>query len=352
MNKVSFPLIGDYDVPANFLLSHVFENSVIVPPPITSKTIALGVKNSPDFVCTPFKYTLGTMIEAAENKAQILIQLGGGCRYGYYAELQEKILRDLGYDVKVINLVTKGKPELKRIFNSFKKINPKFKRRKLLYYGFIAVKMLKYMDKVDDYIRENKAFEVIKGSFDTLRKEMLNKFKKINGLISLYKTYKNYLKKIKQVPIHKPDKYLKIGLIGELYTLMEPFANNYLEKDLIANKISIKRFTTATYLLVRKKGIMKKAFKKNKNIKYTLGADGADNVMNTKWLCEHGYDGIIHVKSAFCTPEIGAMPIMSKIANEYDVPILFLTFDANTSEIGIKTRLEAFYDMLEMRKDK
>ena len=65
---------------------------------------------------------------------------------------------------------------------------------------------------------------------------------------------------------------------------------------------------------------------------------------------EHGYDGIIHIKSAFCTPEIGAMPIISKIAEEKDVPVLFLTFDANTSEIGVKTRLEAFYDMLEMRK--
>ena len=131
---------------------------------------------------------------------------------------------------------------------------------------------------------------------------------------------------------------------------MEPFANNYLEKDLIANKIEIKRFTTATYLLMKKNKIMKKAFKQNKEIKYQLGADAADNVMNTKWLCQHNFDGIIHLKSAFCTPEIGVMPIISKIAEKEDVPVLFLTFDANTSEIGVKTRLEAFYDMLEMRK--
>ena len=352
MDKISFPLIGDYGVPAMYLLSHIFKDQVIAPPPITQKTIELGVKYSPDFVCTPFKYTLGTMLESAEKGANILIQLGGGCRYGYYAELQEKILHDLGYDVRVINLITKGRPELKRILSSFKNINVKFKKRKLLYYGFIIMKMLKYMDKVDDYIRENKAFETTKGSFDALKEEMLNKLKKTKGLINLYRTYRTYFKKIKQVPLHKQDNYLRIGLIGELYTLMEPFANSYLEKDLATNKMSIKRFTTATYLIMKKKGIMKRAFKKNKDIKYTLGADGADNVMNTKWLCQQGYDGIIHIKSAFCTPEIGAMPIMSKIANEYDVPILFLTFDANTSEIGVKTRLEAFYDMLEMRKNK
>ncbi len=352
MNKISYPLIGDYGVPAQYLLSHIFKDQIVVPPPITSKTIELGVKYSPDFVCTPFKYTLGTMIESADKGANILIQLGGGCRYGYYAELQEKILHDLGYDVKVINLITKGKPELKRILGSFKNINVKFRKSKLVYYGFITMKMLQYMDKVDDYIRANIAFEVEKGSFDLLRDEMLEKFKETKGFTNLYKIYKYYFKQIKKVEVHKPDNPLKIGVIGELYTLMEPFANGYLEKDLANNNIEIKRFTTATYLLLKKKKIMKRAFRKNKVIKYHLGADGADNVMNTKWLCNHGYDGIIHIKSAFCTPEIGAMPIISKIAGEKDVPVLFLTFDANTSEIGVKTRLEAFYDMLEMRKNK
>ena len=32
------------------------------------------------------------------------------------------------------------------------------------------------------------------------------------------------------------------------------------------------------------------------------------------------------------------------------VLIIFFSFDSNTSEVGVKTRLEAFYDMLEMRK--
>ena len=61
---------------------------------------------------------------------------------------------------------------------------------------------------------------------------------------------------------------------------------------------------------------------------------------------------IIHIKSSFCTPEIGAMPIINKIASLYNIPIIYFSFDTNTSETGIKTRLEAFYDMLEMRKNK
>lgn len=351
MNKISYPLIGDYHVQANYLLTHIF-NNVISPPPITSKTIELGTKYSPEFVCTPFKYTLGTMIESIEEGANTLIQLGGGCRYGYYAELQEKILKDLGYNVKVVNLITKGKMEIKRIIKCLKKIDCKYKKRKALYYAFITMKMIVYMDKVDDYIRENVAFEIEKGSFKELRSEMLFNFENAKSYIELRKYYKYYFNKIKKVKIYKPDNHLKIGIIGELYTVMEPFANKFLEEDLINNKVSIKRFTTASYLLFKKKNFVKRALKKTKLIKYHLGADAADNVINTLNLCKNNYDGIIHVKSAFCTPEIGAMPIINKIAEENDMPVLFLTFDSNTSEVGVKTRLEAFYDMLEMRKNK
>ena len=82
--KVSFPHMGNYYIPAKYLLSHIVDADIIIPPFITAKTIELGSKYSPDFVCTPFKYTLGTMIESLEQGASILIQFGGGCRYGYY----------------------------------------------------------------------------------------------------------------------------------------------------------------------------------------------------------------------------------------------------------------------------
>ena len=103
MTKIAFPQMGDYYIPATFLLSHIFpKDEIIKAPKITSKTIEVGTEHSPEFVCTPFKYTLGTMIECIEKGAETLIQMGGGCRYGYYAELQEKILKDLGYKMLII----------------------------------------------------------------------------------------------------------------------------------------------------------------------------------------------------------------------------------------------------------
>ena len=89
-----------------------------------------------------------------------------------------------------------------------------------------------------------------------------------------------------------------------------------------------------------------------KYCRYTIGADGMDNVWRSKYLSENYYDGIIHIKPFGCTPEIGAMPIIQKVCNDYRMPIIFFSFDSATSDTGIKTRLEAFYDMLIERKER
>ncbi len=343
--------MGDYKVPVKYLLSHITKLEIIDAPKITTKTIEIGSKYSPDFVCTPFKYTLGTMIESIEKGSNVLIQAGGGCRYGYYSELQKQILKDLGYDIVLINLVTAGITDPIKIYKELKKVT-KINIVKSLYYLLITKKMVKYMDNIDDYIRKNIGFEVKKNSFIKLKNKMLKSFSKIKGYFDLKKQYKKYLNEFKQLKINKPNNPIKIAIVGELYTIMEPFANYFLEYELASKNIEITRFTNVDYLLFRKSKEVKKMLKKNRDIKYKMGADASDNICRTRMLCEEGYDGIIHIKSSFCTPEIGAMPIISKICAQYKIPIIFFSFDAATSEVGIKTRLEAFYDMLEMRRSK
>ena len=348
--KIGFPQVGNYQVPARFLFSNILNVDIIEAPQITQKTIDLGVKYSPEFVCTPFKYTLGTLLEVLDIGADVVIQLGGGCRYGYYHELQNQIIKDLGYDVLFVNLVSAGNTDVMKICRDLKKIDCKFSKIKALYYLFITVKMIKYMDKIDHYIRENVGFEENVGEMEVLNREMLSKFLNVKSYFGLRKIYKKYFNKIKNVKINMPDKIVKVGVIGELYTVMEPFSNYYLEKELARFNMSIKRYTNAHYLLFEKGRFIKKNIKMySKYVKYRMGADATDNIIRTVDMCHEKYDGIIHIKSSFCTPEIGAMGIINKICKENDVPILFFSFDSNTSKVGLKTRLEAFNDMIEMR---
>ena len=349
---ISFPHLGDYYIPISFLLKKLTNYKIMAPPPITKKTLELGTINSPNFVCIPFKYNLGNFIESLDNGANVIIQAGGGCRYGYYGEVQEKILKDLGYDFEYYNLVENDRVTFHSIYKMFKKIDKRISILKILYYIPLTILMIRFMDNIDEYIRHNIGFEVIENSFFNQKKEMLNSFYNTNGYLKLILAYKKFKYKFKNIKLNKPANPLKIGIIGELYTNMEYFSNYFLEKELAKMGIEIKRFTNLSYLLYQKKRERKKQLKYIKEYcKYTIGADGMDNIYRTKWLIMHHYDGIIHIKPSFCTPEIGAIPIINKVCTDYKMPIIYFSFDSETSETGIKTRLEAFYDMLKSRKD-
>lgn len=354
MNKekiISFPHLGDYHIPIKFLLTKLTKYKVMVAPTITKKTIELGSKYSPDFVCVPFKYNLGNFLESLEQGANVILQAGGGCRYGYYPEVQEKILKDLGYEFELYSLVNNDKMTPKSIYQTFKKIDSRIPLYKMLYYTPLTILMIRYMDNIDNDIRLRIGFEVEKNSFTNLKKEMLDKFYHCHGYLSLTKLYFHYKKKFKKIPINKPKDCLKVGIIGELYTAMEPFSSYFLEKELAGMNIEIKRFTNVSYLLYQKRLQRKRNLRYiQKYCKYTLGADGMDNVYRAKYLIDQGYDGIIHTKPFGCTPEIGAIPIINKVCQDGKIPIIYFSFDSQTSETGIKTRLEAFYDMLKIKK--
>ena len=347
---VSFPHLGEYHHVFTYLFKKLTKAKVLPPPPITKKTIELGSKYAPDFVCVPFKYNLGNFLESLENGANILVQAGGGCRYGYYAEVQEQILKDLGYHFKFYSLTGKD-VSIRRVYHMMKQINKHLSFIKFSHYFLMAFIMIQLFDNIDEYIRENIGFEVKTNSFIDLKKETEEHFTKCNNPITLLWNYYKYKKAFLRLPIKKKENCMKIGIIGELYTAMEPQASYELEKTLAKMHIEIKRFTNVSYLLFWKRWKTKKMLKEVKDYcKYTIGADGLDNIYRTKWLIDHNFDGIIHTKPFGCTPEIGAIHIIQKVCSDYQMPIIYFSFDNQTSQEGIKTRLEAFYDMLEMKK--
>ena len=349
---ISFPKLGDYNIPLNFLFKHTTNCKIINSPQITKKTIEIGSKYSPDDACLPFKYTLGNFIEALDLGANVLIQAGGGCRYRYYGEVQEQILKDLGYDFKLYQLSNSDKRSIKEMYELFKTFNPNLKYRKFLYYGYFTVKMIYYMDKIDEYIRSNIGFEIKKNSFLVLKKKMLRKFAKCQTIRELNKTYFFYKRQFKKLEVKK-ENALKIGIIGELYTAMEPSSTYDLEYKLAANNIEIKRFTNLSYLMWKKTLSQRKMHRVTKNYcKYNLGADGLDNVYRSIYLSKKKYDGIIHTKPFGCTPEIGAIPIIQNVCRDYNMPIIFFSFDEENEDGAVNTRLEAFYDVLRYRKEK
>lgn len=350
---ISFPHLGDYYIPIKLLLERTTNLKVIEAPPITKKTLELGNKYAPSSVCIPFKYNLGNFIESLDKGATILFTAGGGCRYRYYAEVTETILKDLNYHFTFIKLMSQERLSINKIYQQFKKLNKNLTKRHFIHTCLYTINFIWNMDKIDKIIRKNIGFEVNKNEHQKLKNRMLRDFKKTRSIFKLNYMYFKYKYLFHKIPKKIPKKCLKVGIIGELYTGMEPYSNYFLEKTLATYHIRVTRFTNLSYLLWQKKLKKKTLLRKSKKYcKYTLGADGLDNVYRTLKLIDKKYDGIIHTKPFGCTPEIGAIPIIQKICNEHNMPIIFFSYDVETSNEGIKTRLEAFYDLLNARRDK
>jgi len=195
-------------------------------------------------------------------------------------------------------------------------------------------------------------FEIKNGEKYKNHKELLNELNNYPSLLKLILINIKYKNKFKKIKINKPVNHLKVALVGELYSIMEPYSSNYIERKLIEKNIEIKRQTTLSYLLLKKKIKLRKHIKESKKyIKYHLGADGTESVSLSYKYSKNKYDGIVHIKSFGCTPEINAMSIMNKIGEENKTPIIYFSFDSQDSEVAVNTRIEAFHDMILSKKE-
>lgn len=347
--KVTFPHLGSYCVPLEVLFKEGVGVDYVTPPPITQRTLEIGSKHSPDFVCSPFKYNLGNYIESIEAGANTLIQVGGACRLQYYGELHEQILRDLGYEFEFINLSKAKLRKLRTLINPLLKVNPQFPIKKVAKILPMVVTMARYIDETEDFIRKNIGFETKKGSFARLHKRMLNNLRLVKDKKELAAATSQYTKAFRNLPVDKPENPLRVGIIGEYFTIMEPFSNHFIEKELASLGMVVDRWMNISHSTLMDPKEEKE--RKSKYTRYDMGATCRMTIERAEYWAKKKYDGIIHVKSFGCTPETDAIPVLQNISEDYGIPILYFSFDSQTSETGIRTRLEAFSDMINMRKD-
>lgn len=348
--KVTFPHFANYCVPIRYLVTRGLEIDYVTPPPLTKRTLALGSKHSPDYACAPFKIHLGNFIEAIEAGADTLIQVSGACRLGYYGELQELILRDLGYDITFINMAKIHLKKPKKAYDAFKALNPELSLPRLTGALLTTVRMVEYIDRAEDYIRQNIGFECEMGELETLYAESLESMPLVEDAKEMRYIARHYIKRLKAVPVRKPKNPLRVGVVGEYYSIMDPFSNHYIEREMARMGVVVERWMNVTNSLFHygEKDMLDKI---RGYSKYNMGATAMSTVERALKFAKKGYDGIIHLKSFGCTPEMDAMPVLQNISQDYRIPVLYFSFDSQTGDTGIQTRLEAFYDMIMMRKE-
>ena len=90
-------------------------------------------------------------------------------------------------------------------------------------------------------------YEVNKGEFKRLLKECKINAAKANSPSHMVNILKEYKNKIKKIPINKHKSPVKIAIIGEIYTVIEPFSNLYIEDKLMDYGVTTKRMLTPSW---------------------------------------------------------------------------------------------------------
>jgi predicted nucleotide-binding protein (sugar kinase/HSP70/actin superfamily) len=174
----------------------------------------------------------------------------------------------------------------------------------------------------------------------------------------LYHAWKQAKKIFGDVRIDRTHRPLKIGVLGEIFVVIEPFANMKIERRLLAMGVEVVRGVWLSDWLndrFRFKPLRRNQYKLAKKwaypyLKYASGGESMESVGKTLKFHRDGIDGVVHIMPFTCMPELVAATILNRISSDYNYPVLSLTFDEHVSEANLQTRLEAFVDLLERRK--
>ena len=165
------------------------------------------------------------------------------------------------------------------------------------------------------------------------------------------------IKATEQDPDRRP---LRVAIVGELYTVMDPEINGGVEQRLGELGVAVTRSSWFSTHIGRSLGIGRDQKRERLHfyqlseeyLGYDIGAECNTSVGETIARAHEGYDGVVHLMPFACMPETTAAAVLKQVSTDHHIPVMTLTLDEQDVESRIQTLLEAFVDMLLWRRDK
>ncbi len=315
----------------------------------------MGVQNAPEFACLPLKINLGNFMEARELGADTIIMAGGvgPCRFGLYAQLEKEILEDLGchYEILVLEPPERG---IIDFFKKIRKLTEKVSWWRIIQGVRLGYKKACFVDKLEILVQEIRPRENELGTADKIFAHSLKTIDKANNLDELAEAYGLAKEKLLHIPRNEEKEVLKIGLVGEIYTLLEPFASQDIEKRLgylgaqVTRSLYLSEWINEHLFGGLLSGAVRQGFSKHAGpfLNHFVGGHARESIGAGVLLAGEGFDGIVQVAPLTCMPEIVAHSIFPSVSDTLDIPVLTIYVDELSGQEGIHTRLEAFIDLL------
>ena len=357
---IAWPRMGRIDIPLKALLVSLGAK-VVIPPPNSNEALEIGVRNSIEGICLPYKLNLANYIMALDKGANTLMmfQAPGSCRLGNYTKMAQKTLKQMGYefDMVIFDMYkSKMKQTLQAFWHVTRCINPwrYYKGFSLGFNKFFAI------DTAERLLFYTRPREIHKGDAEKCYNKWLQIVDETNSVWKAKQLKKAIIKDFKQIPINKDKKVPIVYLIGEFFVLLDPYTNQNIEKELGDMGVEVQRqimfgdwleHVLKPSLFYRKESHRERSVRyAKKYMKRAIGGECLETIGDTVYAAKHGVDGIIHISPFSCMPEIVAQNILPKVSKEEDIPVMSLVLDEQTGKAGYITRIEAFIDLVKRNK--
>ncbi len=362
--KVTFPHLGTMHIFCK-AIAETAQIPYIVPPETSRRTLTLGVIHSNECICLPFKMILGNFIEALEMGADTIVMVGSGppCRLGLYDLVQKIILEDMGLHFRWLTIPPRLTWQaLWKNHEETKELRKELTWRNIVLFpqalrmGWKKMVACEGLEKLALKVRPR---EWQRGETQKRLKEALFWVDQAKTLQALEKSVKRgaaYLNQTEQDPSRVP---LKIAMVGELYTVMDPHINRGVEQKLGELGAEVTR-TSWFSTHIRRSLQWNKDEQGSERLRflsaskaylgYDVGAECNISIGEAIVRAREGYDGVVHLMPFACMPETTASGILTQAGKDWNLPILTIILDEQEIEGRIQTLLEAFIEMLQWKR--
>jgi predicted nucleotide-binding protein (sugar kinase/HSP70/actin superfamily) len=355
MTRVAFPHLGYlYVTTEHFLRALGLEP--VTPPFPSRRTLDLGVRNCPEMTCAPCKILFGNYYEGLELGVDSLILFGGPdtCRLGYTARPQAERLHDAGFEFSSHTLSLRGlAADILRVAREIADPSP----LELVEAARTILASVSLVDEIEKESFKLRPREREQGVATRLREEALVAAQACRGRAQLQARREAILAPLRSAPRDHTRHVHRVALLGDAYSISESFFNMNLEQKLGDIGIEVDRWLWLSDTL--RFSVLERVRSRSENqareeevgryLKRDVGGFALPSMKSAVSFARQGVDGLIHLAPFNCTPEIVAVSVLPRLAQDHDLPLLALSFDEHTAEAGLITRLEAFSDLLERR---
>jgi len=337
-----------------------FEVPVVLPDATNREAIKIGVKYSPEFVCFPFKSTLGDFVSSIEKGADTLVMAidCGPCRFGFYASVQERILKDMGYkNITVVPLDQADLLEFKWVKALEEATGEKgvFSYSKFVKAVIYFFKKAKFTHDIQTAEGIYRAYERNQGDTTRVVNDLLVKLDQTNKLSELRKFKSVIRKDFQTIDADKTRNPLKVAISGEIHISLEPYVNVDIRRKFGEMGVEIHQNLSLYDWILHKihLNFHRKWLEHLARPYIPMDIGGECQWVLGEYIdrARAGFDGFTHVYPFTCMPEVTARTIITnKLKKIYDLPVIFFSFDEQSGVEGMRTRLEAFVDLMDARR--